>query len=359
MMEHKKKLPSIGIWQAERGLESDILFSSRLRLARNLIGWKYPYFTSSSERQGVIKQVGAALEQSELFAGCQAVDLNICSETEREMLAEAGFITREMVEGDNRGFYYSEADYYSLMVNEEDHVRVQIVHSGLSLKEAYDQINRIDDELSHYLNYAFSRDWGYLTACPTNVGTGLRASVMIHLPALVYANKIKKILKALGQLGLAVRGFLGEGSENLGDFYQVSNQVTLGTTEEDIINNMHEVTKQLLVHERKTREDIFASSSAKVRDMAQRSLGTLKYSYLISFNEMMVHLSNIFLGISLGILRNLRFSEVKRLMVLQQAAHIKLSAPQKPTGDEAADDVKRDELRAAALRDFFAKGDIA
>ncbi len=352
------KFPIYGKWLEESGNDNAIVLTSRVRLARNLANWKFPYFTSSAERKAIFEQVSNAMADNDFFGNdYQSLDLSGISALKRQYLFENSFISKEMMADDNKGLIYSWDKNYYIMVNEEDHIRIQVINPGLSLQQTYKLADQVDDELEKKLAYAFSEDWGYLTTCPTNAGTGMRASVMVHLPALVHTQRIKKILKAMGLLNIAVRGFLGEGTENLGDFFQVSNQVTLGQSEPDIVDNMQQVSLQLMAQERACRKDLLARNKLRVKDMVHRSLGILKYCQVLDFNEAVSHLSNIFLGVAENMIHSVRLIELRKLLVTLQQAHIKLHSTEDITEDSEENIAARDHLRANMLRDFFLKGE--
>jgi protein arginine kinase len=210
----------------------------------------------------------------------------------------------------------------SIMVNEEDHLRIQVMQSGLNLIECWRIIDEIDTELSKKLAYAYSAKWGYLTACPTNTGTGLRSSVMLHLPALVFAGQIGRVLQAIAKLGLNIRGLYGEGTEAMGNIFQISNQVSMGITEEDSIDNIERITNQLITREDATRKSILTRSKEALVDRVSRAYGTLKNAHLITSNETVTLLSAIRLGVDLSIVKNLDRRMVNELFILTQPAHL-------------------------------------
>ena len=228
------------------------------------------------------------------------------------------------------------------MINEEDHIRVQVLQSGLSLKECWRIVNEIDTELSKKLPYAYSAKWGYLTACPTNSGTGLRGSVMLHLPALVFVGQINKILQAIAKLGLNIRGFYGEGTEATGNIFQVSNQASMGMTEEDMIDSIDRIINQALSREEATRSSLVSKNKEALIDRVSRAYGTLKSAHIISSNETITLLSSIRLGVDLGLVNNLDRRMVNELFILTQPAHLqKLEGKALSSNDR---DVKRADL---------------
>ena len=254
-----------GEWLRGSGPESDIVISSRIRLARNLAAFPFTNRASSyqkAEIEALLRDRIAKLElrpQARLPQRARA-----CPTLDRQFLVERQLISRELAAADGpRGVALAPQETVSLMVNEEDHLRLQVMRSGFALDEAWQEIDRVDDLLEQRVGYAFSEEFGYLTACPTNVGTGMRASVMLHLPALEYTKQIEKVFRALQKINLAVRGLYGEGSRASGHFYQISNQVTLGKSETSILNEIHGVIPQIIDYERQARHDAGCATTAR------------------------------------------------------------------------------------------------
>jgi len=245
-----------GEWLRGSGPESDIVISSRVRLARNLA--RFPFLTRATEEQrGEIHEaIRAALDKRGLAEnGHCYVDLGReSSELTSRFLLERHLISRELANGEGgRGVLFNRSEMLSVMVNEEDHLRLQAIRAGFQVEEAYEDLRPIDDRLDRELGFAFSDDFGYLTACPTNVGTGMRASVMFHLPALVFTKQIDKVFAGVTKINLAVRGFYGEGTQASGDFFQISNQITLGISEGDILNALGRIVPKIVAYEREVR----------------------------------------------------------------------------------------------------------
>ncbi len=239
----------------------------------------------------------------------------------------------------------------SIMINEEDHLRIQVMHSGFSLGETWDAINQIDDRLEEHLDYAFSSQLGYLTACPTNVGTGIRVGVMLHLPALVQTKQIDKVFRALQKINLAVRGLYGEGTQASGDFYQISNQQTLGRSEQDLIRNLAEVVPQIIQYERAARQALVGENRRQyLHDQVSRAYGVLKTAHTISSEETMLLLSSVRMGINLGLIDDLEIPTVNELFIHTQPAHL-----QKIQGKPLEVD-ERNIARATYLRNRLANG---
>jgi protein arginine kinase len=231
------------------------------------------------------------------------------------------------------------------MINEEDHLRIQVIESGLNLTDVWKVIDKIDTEFSEKLEYAFSPEWGYLTACPTNTGTGMRASVMLHLPALVITKQINKVLHAIIKVGLAARGFYGEGTEATGNFFQISNQVTLGHSEDEIIDNLERIIKQVIEHESNARKALMSQKMEALNDRIWRSLGMLKSAHIMTSQEAIEHLSSVRLGVDMGIIKDIDRTRLNELFLTIQPAHL-----QKLEG-KVLTSSQRDARRASLIRE--------
>jgi len=280
------------------------------------------------------------------------VDLVREDPVEGEFLHERHLISRELWKGEGpRGVVFGSREAISIMVNEEDHLRIQVLQSGLQLEAAWKGANSVDGLLDADLEFAFSPRLGYLTACPTNVGTGMRASVMLHLPALAYSRHIQKVFQAVNKMGLAVRGLFGEGTEPLGDLYQISNQITLGVTEATIVENVQRVVPKIVQYERQIRDELLRHERRALEDRIWRALGTLRNARLISTQETLEHLSAVRLGVNLRLLPGVDLRTVNDLFILSQPAHLqKLEG--KPLEPE-----ERDGARAAFLRARLGNGE--
>lgn len=329
-------------WSSGDGPDVDIVLSSRVRLARNLENYLYPNIADDETRKTITKNIFAAIS-ADNYLKLHYIKMSDLPVLEKEMLVEKHMISPDHAkEGSEKGVFIDDNEIISIMINEEDHIRLQVLSPGLQLRKTWKIASEMDDNLEKKLDFAFSEKWGYLSACPTNVGTGLRASVMVHLPALNFTNNIGKMLGAVSQLGLAIRGVYGEGSESVGDIYQISNQVTLGHTENDIIENLGSVTSQIINQERQAREGLL--KEIKIKDGIRRSYGTLKYAYQISSEEAMRLLSYVKLGIDMGIIDDVDGKVLSELMILIRPAHI-----QKIHGKEL-DTIERDIKRAELIQ---------
>src|SRR5438128_12606039 len=265
-----------GEWLRGTGPESDIVDSSRIRLARNLAAFPFTNRASAHQKAEIETMLRERIGKLELDPGLSYLNVPALSQLDRQLLVERQLVSRELASADGpRGVALGPHETVSLMVNEEDHLRLQVMRSGFDLDEAWQSIDRCDDLLEQRVSYAFTEEFGYLTACPTNVGTGMRTSVMLHLPALVMIKHIEKVFRALQKINLAVRGLYGEGSRASGDFYQISNQVTLGKSEVAILNEIREVIPQIISYERQARTALARESRQALHDRVSRAFGTL------------------------------------------------------------------------------------
>jgi protein arginine kinase len=338
-----------GEWLRGCGPESDIVISSRIRLARNLADFPFISRATDADRAEIgriLRSRIEALHQAGRFKGQLIyVDVSALEAVDRQFLVERQLISREHAESDGaRGVVIDPREQVSVMINEEDHLRIQVMKSGLDLSAAREQINELDDLIEERVTYAYSDRFGYLTACPTNVGTGIRVSVMLHLPALVITRQIDKVFRSLQKINLAVRGLYGEGSQAMGDFYQVSNQVTLGHNEEELTKKVADVVPVMIDYERQAREFLIRESQETLHDRVSRAYGILRTAQTISSAETMHLLSSLRMGVNLGLIRDVEIPTVNKLFVHTQPAHL-----QKLTGMEL-DSSDRNIERAAYLR---------
>ena len=336
-------------WMDGSGPMSDIVLSSRIRLARNIAGYLFFSHADQEQQSDLLEYVRRRIMTTELKDELWYLNMAKTRSLERHMLAERHLISRRLAESQGaRGVALSHDESLALMVNEEDHLRVQMLASGLQLEETYEHINRIDSLLEEKMEYAFSPKYGYLTACPTNVGTGLRVSVMLHLPALKMTEQMGKVFRAAKEMRLAVRGLYGEGSEPIGDFYQLSNQTTLGKSETDIIEQLISLAVEPIVeYERRARDKLLKDRLTVLDDKIHRALGTLRHARLISSEETAYLLSLVRLGINLERIKGIQLTVVNELFLLTQPAHLQHHYQKKLTADS------RDELRAEFIRERF------
>lgn len=339
---------AISPWMREEGPDSDIVLSSRIRLARNLAEYAYPIL----EDQESLEEIRDFFQNEYEHKSFQAyedfsfVPIRDLTGIERRVLVEKHLISPHLAkQGNAAAAMISKNEQVSVMINEEDHIRIQLYFPGYQLRKALDKAFEFDDWLEEKVNYAFDETKGYLTGCPTNVGTGMRASVMMHLPALAMTKQMNQLIPAINQLGLVVRGIYGEGSEALGNIFQISNQITLGKSEEDIVEDLKSVVNQLIQHERKVRSRMLEQSSLHLEDRIYRSYGVLEYSRIIESKEAARCISNIRLGIDLGIIKNVPRNILNELMTLTQPGFLQQYAKQPLTAKE------RDILRASLIRE--------
>lgn len=307
---------------------SEVVLSCRARLARNIAGFPFVNRASDAQCREIVNLAKHVILDDGFPTEAIWVDLNDATDRDRLLLVERHLISKNHSESDvQRGVAISENESLSIMVNEEDHLRMQWLAPGLRLDDVFREINAIDDSIEHRLDYSFSPRWGYLTACPTNIGTGIRFSVMMHLPALKITNEIDKVRRAAKDLHLAVRGYYGEGSDSAGDFYQISNQVTLGCTEEDLLQEFESlILPQMIEYEMQARKALAERRPALLDDRMQRSLGILLSARLLGMEEAMKLLSRVRLGAVMGRLRDVDVGQVNRLFLQIQPAHLQLHA---------------------------------
>lgn len=329
-----------GEWLRGTGPVHDIVISCRIRLARNIARHVFAAYMPPTVGEAVVEDVRVAVERSKYLQGSMFYCSGDITPLDKEFLKERHLISHDMVEAKHpTAVCFTENEIVSIMVNEEDHLRLQVLQSGFNLGEALRIIDVIDSELEHDLEYAFNPTLGYLTACPTNVGTGLRASCMLHLPALVMTKQINKVVQALAKMNIAVRGLYGEGTQATGNFFQFSNQVTLGRHEEQIVTDLEKIVKQVVEHEKEARNALSKKRIHNLTDQIWRSVGILKAARIISSTETNSLLSLLRLGCDLGIVQYFDKQELNELFIITQPAH--LQKIYKGTLSVAERDVKR------------------
>jgi protein arginine kinase len=314
----------MGEWLRGSGPMIDVAVSSRVRLARNLAGIPFLSRCSPGQKRELEQRLKREIIACNVAEGVFYVDIAAAGEMDRRLLMERHLISREHAEADHpRGVVVSADETVAIMVNEEDHLRIQVLRSGLQLIEAAEHIQKVDDRLEERIDFVFHSRYGYLTACPTNVGTGLRVSVMLHLPALKMTGEIEKAFRAARDLQLAIRGLYGEGTEATGDFFQVSNQTTLGKSEQQIIEEFRQqMVPRLIDYERRAREGVIRKQNAALEDKIFRSLAILRSARLISSEETMYLLSLVRLGVSLEKIKDIDLRTVNEVFLLSQPAHL-------------------------------------
>ena len=335
-----------GEWLRGGGPMHDVVISSRIRLARNLAGVPFLSQCSPDQQRELERRLREEILASGVAREVLYVDIGQARELDRQVLVERHLISRQHAAADHpRGVAVSSDETVAIMVNEEDHLRIQALRSGLDLTNAVQEILRLDDLLEQHLDFAFHYRYGYLTACPTNVGTGLRVSVMLHLPALKMTGEIEKAFRAAHDMRLAIRGLFGEGTEATGDFFQVSNQTTLGKTEEQIVKEfLGEMIPHFIEYERQARRALLSRRAVAIDDKAQRSLALLRSARLISSEETMYLLSLVRLGVNLERVGDVSLQTINELFLLTQPAHLQ------KTLDKELSPEARAEARANYIR---------
>lgn len=338
-------------WLNGQGPFAEIVFSSRVRLARNLAQYPFPSQANPQQLADVLRQLKEVYPKVKLLKNSTFVKLSEINDVDRQFLLERHLISQEHLESsDSKGLIVSNDEGVALMVNEEDHLRMQVIASGFNLQGSWRLLNDIEDELSKFVSFAFLPEFGYLTACPTNVGTALRASCMLHLPALILTKRINKILELLAKISVTTRGFFGEGTQALGNFFQISNQISLGLSEKELIENLSGVVNQVKEQEIDARQYLLKKHKISLEDSVWRALGALRTSRLMSSKEALGHLSLLSLGLNLGIIKNISKEVVNNLFIIIQPAHL-----QKLEGRQLEEE-GRDYIRATLLREKL-KGD--
>lgn len=325
-----------------------VVLSTRIRLARNLAGPPFPERATPAQRGEVLAKCEHELGSLSQMKQGGFFDLAALSDLEKQVLVERHLISRELCERESgSGVYINKDQTCSVMINEEDHLRIQFLKTGFNLKSIWKQINAFDAELENAIDVAFSPQFGYLTACPTNLGTGLRASVMMHLPGLVISDQMERVIRAVNQLGITVRGLFGEGSDATGHVFQISNQQTLGESEEEILERLANVLKTIIDHELNARCKYLEDHKAKLLDKIGRAYGTLKNVHVLNSNEAMNLLSLIRLAVDFGMLPETNRADVDRLFIECQPGHVQYAAKAGIEPDA------RDIARADKLREEF------
>ncbi|HOI55657.1 MAG TPA: protein arginine kinase [Phycisphaerae bacterium] len=349
-MELRELAGTLGEWLRGDGPQCGIVISTRVRLARNMAGYPFLRRLTDDQRADIRERVSQAGSELDLITAPCLIDLGATSHMDRQFLVERHLISRELAAGEGpRAVLFSSSETESLMINEEDHLRIQVMRSGLQIDEAWRQAGDLDDRLETKLDFAFSSRLGYLTACPTNVGTGLRASVMMHLPALVITRQIEKVFQAIARMRLAVRGLYGEGTQAAGDFYQVSNQVTLGKTEEEILETLSLTIPRIIQYEEKARETLARESEVFIEDRIWRAVGLLSRARQISSGEATSLLSAVRMGLHMGRLRGLDVQHINRLFIGSQPGHLQVRHGGELSPEER--DVERARFVRSVLKD--------
>lgn len=334
-------------WINEFDENNKMILSSRIRIARNLKGVPFPDKLDVDKGREIIKKVEDAFYTSaHTSENFKSNYLWNNDEIQNYSLIEKHLISPKLISNSQKsGFIMDKQETTNIMINEEDHIRIQCITSGANLEEAYDMADKVDNLLEEKIDFAFSEKLGYLTACPTNIGTGLRTSVMMHLPALIMNNQINDVMNALTQVGITIRGLYGEGSDAEGNMFQISNSLTLGLSEEDILNNLSAVVSQIINQENYSREKLYKTYKYELEDKMFRSVGILKSAVLLSSKESLKLLSNVRMGVEMGIINNVKLSDLNHLLIDIHPANLQLAVGKKLS------DKERDIERAKLIRE--------
>ena len=345
MMRFTTLIKNPADWMTGEGADNAIVLTSRIRLARNLKGEPFPGWAKKEQRRQTLELLRPAVEALPCMKDAFSQELDDLTSVQKQVLVERHLISREhAARGEGSAAVIERRQSIALMLNEEDHLRMQAIRPGMSLRAAYDSLAAVDEEIEQSLEIAFDHELGYLTTCPTNLGTGLRASSMLHLPALVLSDQIGQVLQAVNKIGLAVRGLYGEGTESLGNLFQISNQSTLGESEETILRRLERVISQVATHERNARDKLLEDDPEMVADKIGRAYGVLRHAWIIDSKEALNHLSLLRLGGDLGFLPEDTVKTCDALLMDIQPAHLQLHSGRKLSPEE------RDAIRAEIVR---------
>lgn len=337
-------------WLRGTGPHADIVMSSRIRLARNLVPYPFSHWASKKQEQDVMKMTEEALAKSKVMKGMMLQRMNEASDVDKQFLLERHLVSREFIlRPEFKSVAVNPKEIVSIMINEEDHLRIQVMQSGFNLAEGWRIADQVDDELSDILPFAYDKEWGFLTACPTNTGTGLRSSVMLHLPALVMTKQINRVVQAISKLGMVVRGLYGEGTEAEGNLFQVSNQFTLGQSEIETIDHIERIIRQIIGHEENSRKQLMKQNKDLLHDKIWRAYGILKNAFIISSKETIQLLNMIRLGVDLGVIEDLDRRVINELFIVTQPAHL-----QRIEG-KLLSQSERDVKRAVLIKQYLSK----
>ena len=334
-------------WYQQAGNDYDVALSSRIRLSRNLSNHRFPFIAKGEELEMIREEVLSAFES--LDSGFEPVAIGAIKPTERRMLLERNFISQQFTMQTHKSLIMHQNQNFSSMINETDHLRPTWIQGGLCLKECWEHLDSVDSRLEKVLDYAVALEWGYLSSEVTNTGTGMRASAMLHLPALVISSRIEKAMKAVVQMGMTVKGFFSDGDDSLGNMYQISNQLGLGVSETEILEKLDAVVAQLVHYERNARDVLLSEQRVKMEDQIMRAYGILQYCRTISAQEAIENLLLIRLGAAISIL-DLRLDRLTAMLFLTQKAHIQhLLDSRETSADTSIIDMTRADLIRNAL----------
>lgn len=331
-------------WIDDSGIEKDIVISSRIRYARNLNNHKFPILLDKKEADEIFDEISEIVKSNDIcgknFSHFKTSDI---PDLEKNMLIERHIISPALIKNqDISGFILSNDEKISIMINEEDHLRLQVLSSGLNLKECLEKADEIDSMLDDKLEYAFNKQFGYITSCPTNLGTGIRASSMLHLPGLVLTGRLERLLNTISKFGISVRGVYGEGSKSLGNLFQISNHATLGNDEKTIVDKVEKIAMQIVSREKEARNYLFNENNVEIDDKVHRAFGILTNAKIISTDEAVKLLSLVKLGMDLGLIDNSQKVNFNKLFVEIQPMNIQFEAREELNEKER--DIKRAEI---------------
>lgn len=350
-MELNDLIHHTGEWLRGTGPFAHIVLSSRIRLARNLAKVPFTNRAQKKDLEEVVRLVEKTIREVSYFKTSTVFRLSELDNIDRQFLVERHLMSHDHASSpQGKGLIVSPEEILSVMVNEEDHLRIQVMQSGFNLDGTWEIMNNIDNALSEKLEFAFLPEWGFLTACPTNTGTAMRGSVMLHLPALVMTRQVNKVLMAISKLSFASRGFYGEGTQAIGNFYQISNQVSLGHSEGDIIQNINGLIRQIVEQEEQARQALLVQNKPVLEDKICRAWGTLRNARIISSQETIELLSMVRFGVDVGIIRELDLKTLNELFIMIQPAHL-----QKIDGKKL-NTLERDTKRAQVIREKLSGG---
>ena len=349
MMRFSTLIKNPADWMKGSGPHSDIVMTSRVRLARNLRGFPFPGFSQEHQRVELLDYARPVVEALPEMREGYSVDYVELSKIRKQVLVERHLVSREhAARATGCAVVIDRRQSVSIMINEEDHFRLQGIRPGLNLRGAYELVDRVDSEIDAALPYAFDSRLGYLTACPTNLGTGMRASVMLHLPGLVLLDQINQVIKAVNKIGLAVRGLYGEGTEALGNLFQISNQHTLGEAEPEIITQIEKVIEGVIRSEQTARDKLAEDHGVMLHDQIGRAYAILRYAHVLTSKEALNLLSMLRLGADLDVITNCDRSLLDLLLLEIQPAHLQLGAARELSPEER--DIARAEITRARLQ---------
>ncbi|NIM19472.1 MAG: protein arginine kinase [Candidatus Latescibacteria bacterium] len=332
-------------WLLATGDECEVVLSSRVRLARNLEKHRFTHNAGGDELAAILDESHSAADQTKTFEDGFYFPMGSVPELNRQFLVERHLVSTEFLSSSsNRGLVVNKSQDVCLMINEEDHLRLQAYSSGFDLMGALSRVNKLDNELAPKLEFAFSERLGFLTACPTNLGTGLRASVLMHLPGLVHSKEIHKLLEHLRKIHHSIRGLYGEGTDIMGNFFQISNSATLGSQEEEILNNLGNVVTNLINLEQQARKTILQKARSLLEDKVWRAYGLLKYARRVDTKEALSLISAVRLGMGMGIIGDLTVRKLNELLIYVQPAHLQIAS------GNTMDQSERDHTRATYIR---------